>query len=82
MLNLNIIVNFLTIILIKVIIMKEMEKREIELLADLCIKNNIPIKLARDLLNTAKKFSYENVSDGARLKEYEEFIEIYMQKNK
>ncbi|KKK39222.1 hypothetical protein WQ57_05520 [Mesobacillus campisalis] len=57
--------------------MKQIEKRELELLAKICNQNNIPLKLAKELLKTSKKLSYENVTAGARIKEYEELINIY-----
>lgn len=62
------------------IILKEMERREIELLAKVCNQNNIPLRLAKDLLKTAKKLSYENVTSGARIKEYEEIIHMHTNK--
>ena len=57
-----------------------MEKREIELLAKVCNQNNIPLRLAKDLLKSAKKLSYENVTSGARIKEYEEIIHMHTNK--
>ncbi len=57
--------------------LKEMERRELEVLAKICNNNNIQLKLAKDLLKTSKRLSYENYSTGARTKEYEEIIRIY-----
>ena len=57
--------------------MKEIKRRELELLARVCNKNNVPLKLAKDLLKTAEKLSYENVSQGARIKEYQELIDFH-----
>lgn len=54
--------------------MNEIKKREIELLARVCIKNDIPLKLAKELIIAAQKHSYENVSQGSRINEYEELI--------
>lgn len=54
--------------------MKEIKRRETELLAGKCIENGVPLKLAKDLLKSAKKLSYENQSKGARVKEYHELI--------
>lgn len=57
--------------------MKEIKRRELELLAKICNQNNVPLKLARELIKTSTKFSYENVSLGNRLNEYENLIEYY-----
>jgi len=57
--------------------LKEIKRRELELLARVCNKNNVPLKLAKDLLKTAEKLSYENVSQGARIKEYQELIDFH-----
>lgn len=54
-----------------------MERRELELLAKICNRNNVPLKLAKDLLKTSKKLSYENISASARMREYEEIINIH-----
>ena len=61
----------------KKLFMKEMERRELELLAKVCYKNEIPLKLAKDLIKTAKKLSYENATNGARMMEYDELIRIH-----
>lgn len=63
---------------IKVIWMKEIKRREIELLAKICYQNNLPLKLAKDLLKEAEKLSYENVSQGGRIKEYQDLINFHI----
>ena len=57
--------------------MKDNKRRELELLASICKQNGISTKLAQSLIQSAKKFSYENVSQGTRLKELQELIEFY-----
>ncbi|UYZ24029.1 DNA modification system-associated small protein [Mesobacillus jeotgali] len=54
--------------------MKEITRRETELLARICNENGIPLKLARDLIKTAESYSYKNVSAGERNKEYLDLI--------
>ncbi|MGD6873736.1 DNA modification system-associated small protein [Sutcliffiella horikoshii] len=61
--------------------MKEVQRRELELLAKICNKNGVPLKLARDLIKTAEKHSYENISASTRVTEYQELIKFQM-KNK
>ncbi|MGD6943925.1 DNA modification system-associated small protein [Cytobacillus gottheilii] len=57
--------------------MNEIKRREIELLAKVCYKNDVHLKLAKELIKAAQKHSYENVSQGARLNEYEELIKYF-----
>ena len=40
--------------------MKEIKRRETELLAKVCRENGISLKLARDLIKTAESYSYQN----------------------
>ncbi|MBM7691633.1 hypothetical protein JOC77_001040 [Peribacillus deserti] len=54
--------------------MKDNRKRELEVLNRVCKQNDIPIKLASELLKAAKKFSYENVPNGTRITEYQDLI--------
>ncbi|MEH6908914.1 DNA modification system-associated small protein [Neobacillus drentensis] len=61
--------------------MKEIKRRELELLAGVCNKNDVPLKLAKDLIKASKNFSYENVSQGARTKEYQELIDFHIKNN-
>ncbi|WP_404448101.1 hypothetical protein LG307_03350 [Sutcliffiella horikoshii] len=61
--------------------MKEVQRRELELLAKICNKNGVPLRLARDLIKTAEKYSYENISASTRVTEYQELIKFQM-KNK
>ncbi|WP_077622432.1 DNA modification system-associated small protein [Sediminibacillus massiliensis] len=62
--------------------MKEIKRREIELLAKKCIEHDIPLKLAKDLLRTAEELSYQNHSQGARIKEYQELIDFHSRNHK
>jgi hypothetical protein len=62
--------------------MKEIKRRELELLAKICNQKNVPLKLAKDLISSAEKLSYENVSQGARIKEYQELIDFHGKNNK
>ena len=57
--------------------MNDIKKRELELLARVCNKNDIPLKLAKELIKAANKHSYENVSQGARISDYEELIKYF-----
>ncbi|MEH7158956.1 DNA modification system-associated small protein [Neobacillus drentensis] len=61
--------------------MKEIKRRELELLADVCNKNDVPLKLAKDLIKASEKFTYENVSPGARIKEYQDLIDFHIKIN-
>ncbi|MGE6486898.1 DNA modification system-associated small protein [Paenisporosarcina sp. NPDC076898] len=57
--------------------MKESKRRELELLHKLCKEKNISTALAQDLITSSKKFSYENVTQSARIKEYQELINYH-----
>jgi hypothetical protein len=61
--------------------MKEIKRREIELLAKVCHQNEIPLKLAKDLIKSAENLTYENVSQGARIKEYKDLIDFHIKNN-
>jgi len=61
--------------------MGEIKKREFELLDSICKHNNVPTRLAKELLKSAQKNSYENVSQGARLTEYENLIKFFIKDN-
>lgn len=58
-----------------------MKIRELELLAKICDQNDISLKLARELLRTAKTLSYENVTQSARIKEYHDLIKFHSKNN-
>lgn len=60
--------------------MKEIKKRELELLAKICCENNTSLKLAKELIKSSEKYSYENVSQSSRINEYQELIFYYSQK--
>ena len=57
--------------------LKESKKRDLELLASISKKNQVPAKMLQELLNTSKKYSYENVSQSTRLKEYQDIIDYH-----
>ncbi|MEI2361825.1 DNA modification system-associated small protein [Priestia megaterium] len=57
--------------------MKEVKRRELELLARVCKQNDIPLKLASQLIRSAEKLSYENVSQSVRTKEYQDLIDFH-----
>lgn len=57
--------------------MNKIKRREIEILVKVCKQNDIPLKLAKTLLKTAKSLSYENHTQTARQKEYQNLINFY-----
>ncbi|BFJ00315.1 MULTISPECIES: DNA modification system-associated small protein [Priestia] len=61
--------------------MKEVKRRELELLARVCKQNDIPLKLASQLIRSAEKLSYENVSQSVRTKEYQDLIDFHTKNN-
>ncbi|MCJ7989289.1 DNA modification system-associated small protein [Priestia sp. YIM B13446] len=61
--------------------MKEVKRRELELLAKVCKQNDIPLKLASQLIRSAEKLSYENVSQSVRTKEYQDLIDFHTKNN-
>ncbi|WP_144528276.1 DNA modification system-associated small protein [Peribacillus simplex] len=61
--------------------MKDIKNREKELLTTICKQNDVPIKLATELISTAKKLSYENVSPSKRVNEYQEIIAYHSKNN-
>lgn len=58
-----------------------MKKRELELLKNICKENDVPLKLAQELIRTSKKFSYENVSKSTRTNEYQHLIDYHNKYN-
>ncbi|WP_419883516.1 DNA modification system-associated small protein [Peribacillus sp. B-H-3] len=61
--------------------MKDNKKRELEVLNRVCTQNDISVKLVSELIRAAKKFSYENVSDGTRVTEYQDLIKYLSKDN-
>ncbi|OAT86011.1 hypothetical protein A6P54_17855 [Bacillus sp. MKU004] len=61
--------------------MKEMQRREIEIMSKVCNRNNVPPKLGRLLVKLAKDESYENNSQPARIKEYQSLIDFHFKEN-
>lgn len=62
--------------------MKSLKEQELELLASVAKENDLPIKMLHQFLKTSEKFSYENLSDGARKKEYIDLISFYSKRLK
>ena len=60
--------------------MKEIKRKEVGILAGLCYESPVPLKLAKDLLKSAEKLSYENQTDKARMKEYRDLISFHANK--
>ncbi|MBS4205476.1 DNA modification system-associated small protein [Lederbergia citrea] len=58
--------------------MKEIRRREIELLAKVCHKHDISTKLAKELIRSAEKYSYENVTQKTRTNEYADLIKQFI----
>lgn len=61
--------------------MNRIKRREIEILTKVCKENEIPLKLVRTLLSEAKKLSYENQTQNGRIKQYQDIISFYANKN-
>ncbi|WP_099353721.1 DNA modification system-associated small protein [Fredinandcohnia onubensis] len=59
-----------------------LKEKELELLAKVAKENNLPIKMLHQFIKSAEKFSYENLSPGARKKEYTDLISFYAKQNK
>lgn len=62
--------------------MKEIKRREHELIAKLCYENNLNIDLLNTLFKQAEKFSYETQTLGARKKEYIDLITYFSKQDK
>ncbi|MFK4997012.1 DNA modification system-associated small protein [Bacillus sp. N9] len=62
--------------------MKEIRRREIELLAKVCHRHDVSTKLVKELIRSAEKFSYENVTQKARISEYDSLIKHLINKPK
>ncbi|XZF74901.1 DNA modification system-associated small protein [Bacillus sp. AL-1R] len=61
--------------------MTEIKKQSDLLLESLCKENDIPKKLILELFKSAKNHSYENLTQGARKKNYTDLIEFYIKKD-
>ncbi|MCM3741904.1 hypothetical protein M3210_16750 [Oceanobacillus luteolus] len=57
--------------------MNKIERREIEILVRVSKQHDLPLKLMKTLLQTAKKFTYENQTSTARRKEYQDLISFH-----
>jgi hypothetical protein len=62
--------------------MKEIKRIEKELITELCKENDLNIDLVDRLFKEAKRLSYENVTLGARKKEYLDLITYYSKQDK
>lgn len=62
--------------------MGQLQEKELEILGKICKENNLSIKSVYNLLKTAEKFSYENISPAARKKEYLDLIDFYLKGGK
>lgn len=62
--------------------MDKLKEKELVILSKICKDNDLSIKSLHQLLKTAEKFSYENVSAGARKKEYLDLIDFYIKGDK
>lgn len=62
--------------------MKEIKRRELELLVNTCKKHNLPFKMVNTLLKTAEKNTYENKPSSIRKKELLDLIEFFSKERK
>lgn len=62
--------------------MRKIKEQELKLLTKVCKENEIPLKMVKELLNSAEKFSYENSSPASRRKEYIDLIDFFSKTNK
>lgn len=58
--------------------MNKLKVREIELLANVCTEHDVPVKLVKELVKSAKLNSYENKTPNMRIKEYQDLIDFYI----
>lgn len=61
--------------------MKDLKRREIELMSKVCARNGVPSKLGRLLVKLAEKEAYENNSETFRIKEYQTLINLHFKDN-
>ncbi|TYO68703.1 hypothetical protein QU593_18480 [Rossellomorea marisflavi] len=61
--------------------MKDLKRREIELMSKVCARNGVPPKLGRMLVKLAEKEAYENNSQTFRIKEYQSLINLHFKDN-
>ncbi|AYA76015.1 hypothetical protein DOE78_11515 [Bacillus sp. Y1] len=62
--------------------MNKLREQELEILGKVCKENNVSIKSLHQLLKSAEKFSYENITASARKKEYLDLIDFYIKGDK
>ncbi|KPL57690.1 hypothetical protein CN378_17960 [Bacillus sp. AFS015802] len=61
--------------------MKDMKRRETELMSKVCTRNNVPPKLGRLLVKLSEREAYENNSQQTRIKEYQSLIDFHFKEN-
>ncbi|MGO4890408.1 DNA modification system-associated small protein [Anaerobacillus sp. MEB173] len=62
--------------------MNKIRLQEKALLEKICNENNLSVKLVSELIKSAEKFSYENISLNVRIKEYLDLINFYATNDK
>lgn len=62
--------------------MNKLKEQELEILSKICKDHDLSIKSVHQLLKSAEKFSYENISPSARKKEYLDLIDFYVKGDK
>lgn len=62
--------------------MNKFKEKELQILSEICKDNGLSIKSVHQLLKSAEKFSYENISSSARKKEYLDLIDFYIKGGK
>ncbi|KIV56077.1 hypothetical protein AM501_20615 [Aneurinibacillus migulanus] len=62
--------------------MNKLKKKKLDILEKICNENELPMKMVQQLLKSAEKFSYENVSLNTRKKEYTDLIDFYTKSSK
>jgi len=60
--------------------MKEIKRREIELMAKVCHNNDISTTLLKKLIHSAETYAYENVTQKTRTNEYANLIKHFINK--
>lgn len=62
--------------------MNRLKVQESQLLEKICQKYELPKKLVEQLLKSSERFTYENVSDSVRKKDYLDLINFYTKNKK
>ncbi|MFN7252938.1 MAG: DNA modification system-associated small protein [Anaerobacillus sp.] len=64
------------------ITLNRLKVQESILLEQICQKYELPTKLVEQLLKSSEKFTYENVPDSVRKKDYLDLINFYTKSEK